>query len=433
MKVIKKMLIACAIASSTVAVAQQSQDSIQYGGWNKYRIGGYGELSSAIKDYGTNRFYGANEGNTKENRATISMPRLVLAGDYKFNKKWILGVEIEFESGGVGTAYELENTENGEYETEIERGGEVALEQFHITRLFHRSLNLRLGHFIVPIGQNNAHHEPINFFGASRPEGETTILPSTWHETGIELFGTFGHRTLTFDYQAQVVSGLNANGFDRNTWAGNAKQGIFEEENFTCPALVARIDYRGLKGLRIGGAMYYCANVGANADKSQTYNGIGKTPVRIYNLEAQYKNQWLETRTNIVWGSLTNSAAISAKNTKLSNKSPYSRLTPIAHHAIAAGCEVGLNIKALTRRPHFPALIPFARYEYYNSQHEVLSPYTAEDRCKVNLWNAGINYRILPGLVAKLDYTSRTIGSGRYNKENELTATIAYIAWFSKK
>ena len=52
------------------------------------------------------------------------------------------------ESGGTGTAFELENTENGEYETEVEKGGEVAIEQFHITRLIHRSLNVRAGQLL---------------------------------------------------------------------------------------------------------------------------------------------------------------------------------------------------------------------------------------------------------------------------------------------
>ena len=54
--------------------------------------------------------------------------------------------------------------------------GEVALEQFHITRLIHPAFNVRAGHLIVPVGLTNEHHEPINFFGTSRPEGETTIL-----------------------------------------------------------------------------------------------------------------------------------------------------------------------------------------------------------------------------------------------------------------
>lgn len=54
---------------------------------------------------------------------------------------------------------------------------EVGLEQFHITRLIHPAFNIRVGHLIVPVGLTNSHHEPINFFGTSRPEGETTIIP----------------------------------------------------------------------------------------------------------------------------------------------------------------------------------------------------------------------------------------------------------------
>lgn len=144
-------------------------------------------MVASFKDYGINRFYGAPEGNPDKHRNTISIPRFVLALDYKFNSKWILGAEIEFESGGTGTAYELENMENGEYETEVEKGGEVAIEQFHITRLIVPQFNIRAGHVIVPVGLTNAHHEPINFFGTYRPEGETTILPSTWHENGLEF------------------------------------------------------------------------------------------------------------------------------------------------------------------------------------------------------------------------------------------------------
>jgi hypothetical protein len=168
---------------------------------------------AAFKDYGTNRFYGSSEGNTRTHRNTISVPRFVLAGDYKFNKHWNVGVEIEFEAGGTGTAYEIENSENGEYETEVEKGGEVAIEQFHITYHLNQYFNVRAGHIIVPVGLNNAHHEPINFFGTVRPEGETSIIPNTWHETGLSLFGQAGREWLSFNWEAQVVAGLNANGF----------------------------------------------------------------------------------------------------------------------------------------------------------------------------------------------------------------------------
>lgn len=431
--VVKGAVMAFTIILSPNMMAQKSQDSIQYGGWNKFRVGGYGEMVATFKKYGTNRFYGGAEGNSKEHRNTIGIPRFVLAGDYKFTDKWILGAEIEFESGGVGTAYELENTENGEYETEVERGGEVAIEQFHITRLIDRAFNVRAGHIVLPVGQNNAHHEPLNFFGTVRPEGETTILPNTWHETGVEFFGTFGKKYATFDYQLMVVNGLNANGFDRNKWAAGGKQGIFEEENFTSPAYVARIDWRGVKGLRLGAAFYYCANVGDNSDKSQTYDGLGKLPVRIYNIDGQYKNKYVEARANCVWGNLTNSQVLSSKNTKLSSKSPYSRLTPVAHKAVAFGGELGFNIQGFVNDARCPKVIPFGRFEYYNPQEDVLAPYSPEERLKTSMWVVGANWRILPELVVKADYTSRTIGGGKYNKENEFAIALAWAGWLWKK
>lgn len=428
----KKTLFSIAFFSAALTVsAQQNGDKIaEYESFGKYRVGGYGEAVAAFKDYGSNRFYGHPEGNAKENRNTISIPRLVIAGDYKFNSKWILGLEIEFESGGTGTAYELENTENGEYETEVEKGGEVAVEQFHITRLITPAFNVRAGHIIVPVGQNNAHHEPLNFFGTVRPEGETSIIPNTWHETGLEFFGQFGKGYASFNYQAMVVAGLNANGFDRNGWVKGGKQGLFEEDNFTSPGYALRLNYTGVPGLRLSGSFYYCANTGSNADKSQTYDGLGKLPLRIYNFEGQYKNRYVEARASVLWGNLTNSNVVSSKNTKLSNKSPYSRITPVAHKAIACGGEAGLRLKGFSASEKMPDIIPFVRYEYYNSQEEVTAPNVADARCKVSMWTMGANWRALPNLVVKADYTTRSIGGGNYNSENEFAVGVAWTAWF---
>ena len=90
--------------------------------YTRFRMGGYGEAVASFKDYGINRYYGNPNGNTRVHRNTISIPRFVLAMDYKFSPKWILSAEIEFEAGGTGSAMELENSENGEYETEMEKG-----------------------------------------------------------------------------------------------------------------------------------------------------------------------------------------------------------------------------------------------------------------------------------------------------------------------
>lgn len=433
----KKLLFLLTIILTTNAVMAAEPDTL---GYNRFRFGGYGEMVANFKDYGINRFYGHKEGNAKQNHNTISIPRFVLAFDYKFTPKWILGAEIEFEYGGTGTSYELENTENGEYETEVEKGGEVALEQFHITRMIVPEFNIRAGHLIVPVGLTNAHHEPINFFGSSRPEGETTIIPCTWHETGIEFLGKFGKDYATFDYEAMIVTGLNANGFDRNKWIRGGKQGLFEGDNFTSPAYVARLNYTGVPGLRLGGSIYYCPNTGANSDKLITYDEIGRIPVTIYSLDAQYTNKYVTARANYLSGNIAHADQLGAKNGKLSNKSGYSRTTPIAKRAVSYNAEVGLNLKSIVGGgKNFPVIYPFAQYEYYNSQEKGEGMDVMDARCQVSKWNFGLNWRALPNLVVKADYTTRQIGTakvfgtGNYNSENEFGIGIAYIGWFFKK
>ena len=414
------------------AGAQWNNDSTEYDSFDRYRVGGYGEIVASFKNYGINRFYGGSNGNTDIKRNTISLPRFVIAGDYKFSKHWMLGVEVEFESGGTGSEYEIENTENGEYEVETEKGGEVALEQFHITYHLNNNFNVRVGHLIVPVGLNNEHHEPINFFGTVRPEGETSIIPNTWHDTGIEIRGQFGRKWASFDYEAMVVAGLNANGFDRNHWAGQAKQGLFEEDNFTSPAYVGRLNYRGIPGLRLGASYYYCHNVGSNGDKPQTYNF--DLPVNIWSVDAQYQNRWVIARGNILQGHIDNSTRLSAKNGRLSNLSPYNRTSPIAEKVVSYGIEAGIRLNGFVKHEKMPDLIPFVRYEYYNPQEVVktdtYSSTMADQRLKTSMWMTGLNYRPLPYLVIKADYTKRRIGDGKYNGENEFGLGVAFTGWF---
>lgn len=414
------------------ALAQWNNDSTEMDSYGRYRLGGYGEIVAQFKNYGINRFNGTSTGNSDFKRNTISIPRFVVAGDYKFNRHWNLGVEVEFEAGGTGTAYEIENTENGEYETEVEKGGEVALEQFHLTYRLNNSFMVRVGHMIVPVGLTNTHHEPVNFFGTVRPEGETTLLPSTWHETGLAIMGEFGRRWASFDYEAMVVAGLNANGFDRNTWVASGKQGFFEVDNFTSPAYVARLNYRGIPGLRLGASFYYLNNAAANSDKPHTY--AFRVPVRIWSVDAQYRHRYFTIRGNLLGGHIGNSSLLTAKNNRLSSKSPYSRLTPIAERAVSYGAEAGLRLKGMVRNAKMPDLIPFARYEYYNPQEKVVVDANnlkdADLRLKTSMWVAGLNYRPLPNLVVKADYTKRRIGDGQYKSENEFALGVAFVGWF---
>ena len=112
MRKLTAIVVLCFLSSFYTLSAQETKDNSKNDKpsteeYSKFRFGGYGEMVANFKDYGINRFYGGNDGNPNKKRNTISIPRFVLAFDYKFTSKWILGAEIEFESGGTGTAFEL--------------------------------------------------------------------------------------------------------------------------------------------------------------------------------------------------------------------------------------------------------------------------------------------------------------------------------------
>ena len=81
------------------SAAEQSAE-IYADGYDRFRVGGYGEVLANFMDYGINRFSGTDYGSERDHRNAISIPRFVLAFDYKFNSKWILSAEIEFEADG---------------------------------------------------------------------------------------------------------------------------------------------------------------------------------------------------------------------------------------------------------------------------------------------------------------------------------------------
>lgn len=96
--------------------------------------------------------------------------------------------------------------------------------------------------------------------------------------------------------------------------------------------------------------------------------------------------------------------------------------------------EVGFNLRAVCKdNRNVPVIYPFVRYEYYNPQEKGEGKHTMDLRNKVSMWTAGANWYALPNLVVKADYTTRKIGGGKYNSENEFSLAIAYISWFLSK
>ena len=174
---------------------KNTNDSVPNKRAGRLTFGGYGEATYKYSFYSDNafRYSFADRYANSKGFGQVDLPHVVLMLGYDFGKGWSMGTEIEFEHGGTEAAVEIESEETGEYEQEVERGGEVALEQFWLQKSFlSNKLNVRLGHIVVPVGATNSHHLPTEFFNVFRPEGENTIIPCTWHETGISIWGQVG-------------------------------------------------------------------------------------------------------------------------------------------------------------------------------------------------------------------------------------------------
>lgn len=410
--------------SETSSAITNPAEKVVSDGYEKFRIGGYGELLYQHLNYGPNRLDGAGKGSLPDNRSLVSMPRFILALDYKFSPSWILGAEIEFEYGGTGAGIEAEYGEGVEYEYEFEKGGEVALEQFHITKIFSPAFSIRAGHMIVPVGITNAHHEPIHFFGTTRPEGESTLIPCTWHETGLAILGQWKH----LSYEAMVVSGLDPYGFSSENWIQQGRQTKFEVVQMTNPAYALRLEYEGLPGARLGLSGYYAPRTNKNATNPSTTQNF-KGAVAIASADAQYRGYGLTARANVLYGYVGDAIEI---NKLRPNKYTGYPSTPVAQNALTYYAEAGYNVgRHFSRKFN---LTPFVRYEYYNTmQNEATGTVPADKRFNVDLFSAGVNYYPLPNLVLKADFTHRRIDRGNYRSEQTFGLGVAYVGWFFSK
>ena len=418
-KVIRVTLIICLVLIINSTYGQE-EDSLSF---TKYRFGGYGEILYKYMDYGANR-YTNPDGAPADERATIGLPRAIFSFDYKFNHGFQLSTELEIEHGGTGSALELEYEEFGEYELEVEKAGEVVLEQFYIQKSFSNALKFRAGHIIVPLGRLNAYHLPTEFFGTVRPEGEDQIIPATWHETGIAVLGTLGD----WSYEAQLVNGLDANGFSRANWVKGGYQRLFEDIKATQMAFVWRIDNRSIPNTRLSVSMYR-GNSAKNTTKPEKMEGIDGT-VSIYSSDAEFNNRRIIARVNMVYGHLKDAFEIGKVNQTLSKYIQYPR-TPVAQNALTWSVEIGYDL--FTHFRSTGKLIPFARYEYYDPMERTTGGVLADARFKREVYTFGVNYYLLDGLALKVDYAMRIIDGGNYNQENTLGVALVYSTYFVKK
>ncbi len=425
------LMSASLVAGLATASAQTvAADSVmQHVNGKRLSVGGYGEVAMSRNFYSdhVSRYSLADEHKNDPSHGRFDIPHAVIYLGYDFGKGWTMGTEIEFEHGGVGMAYEKEDEEGGEWEQEVEKGGEVELEQFWIQKSFGRWANIKAGHIVVPVGLNNAYHEPLNFFTVYRPEGENTILPSTWHQTGVSFWG----RTKGWRYELQFLAGLNSDNFTNTGWIKKGPGTPTEGEIATKYGTALRIDNYCIKGLRIGLSGYYGHAIGNsypnNKDGAESkYKGV----VAIGAIDFTYNNYNWIVRGQADYGYLSDAKQLKYFTNRLNGLSPFHHSAFVSKNAFAYGIEAGYNIFSQIEklRQDNQKLYLFGRYEHYNP-YASKTKNTSYDYTNVQRMAVGINYYPVKQIVVKAEYSHRFLKS-QYNNEPAINIGVAYEGWF---
>lgn len=229
---------------------------------NPLSIGGYGEL------YYSKYNDSVGSGNTKD--AYGDTYRFIPYIGYKFSDTIILNSEIEFE-----------------------HGNEVAIEQLYVDFVLDPLATIRVGHQLVPMGYVNLYHEPTLFNTVQRPDVEKQLIPSTWHELGLSVYG----KTDSLEFQVGVFTALDMNHPTTGTpvsdkdWIRKARVGNESDKGMDNMAIVARLDYNGINGLQVGASAYT-----GKAGNAKVSGKSEEGQMTMVDIHATYQNEGFKAR-----------------------------------------------------------------------------------------------------------------------------------------
>lgn len=333
-------------------------------------IGGYGEANY--------QGFVSDKGNGTNN---ADLERFVLYTGYKFTDSILFNSELEFEHATTGEG--------------SEEKGEISVEFAALDFFIDPVANVRAGLVLMPMGFINLIHEPTFFFGNSRPEVERRIIPSTWREMGVGLFGQISPE---LSYTTYLVNGLNADEFGSGgirEGRGNGSKAKAEDFGY-----VARMDYapQAVPGLSVGGSAYV-----GHSGQNQTFNGQkADVLTQLYEAHAQWKYRGLEWRALGSWGLIDNADLLSAQKGETIGSENYGWYT-----------ELGYDIL-----PHLVAdtsqyLAPFFRYEQFDTIAEAPLGFDDNGNMDRRIYQFGLQYKPIPNVVIKADYRNQSAKTGK--------------------
>lgn len=338
-------------------------------------LGGYGEANyqAIVSDEAKQK-----NGDSSNSHDNTDFERLVIYAGYKFTDNILFNSEIEFEHGST------------------DKGGSVSVEMAALDFFIDPMANVRAGMVLMPMGFINQIHEPPFYFGNNRPEVERQILPSTWREVGVGLFGEI---LPNLTYTTYVVNGLDADKFSSSGIRSGRQQG--SQARAEDLAFVGRVDYAPavLPGVSVGGSAYV-----GNAGQNQTFNGVkADVLTQLYEAHVQWKYRGLEFRTLGSWGHIDDAGLLSASkgankgagkgNGKVIGEDNYGWYT-----------EAGYDVLPWFLPETTQYLAPFFRYEHLDTLASAPDGYEDDQTKDREIYQVGLQYKPIPNVVIKADY-----------------------------
>ena len=396
-------------------------------------LSGYADVQFAWYDHGPNQ--NRTGGAQSDSRLTFDTTRFVAELEGELPAHGVeFTAELEIEHGGAGAALELEYEEFGEFETEVEKGGEVNLEELYLQKAFGERFSLRAGRFYVAVGLLSGFHRPTDYLGTARSEAETTVIPAVWDEIGLQARLKLQWGVAT----AQVVNGLDSTGFSSQRWVALGHQGRFELVRATDLAFVGRLDVTAVPGLVAGASAYYggtsrnrpkpdLVKTCEDADPNVTAPcGYVQAPLLILDAHATLRAGPVRASALVLWGHLGNAEDVSARNDRLSNALGVLR-TPVADNALAVFGEVGVDVASPLGLDRSHRLEPFLRVDWYDTMFRPRSELFDNPRFERLVVTAGLAYTLEERVFAKLDAGHRRLGSDDFRSENTVRLSTGFV------
>ncbi len=409
------------------------------------RFGGYGDLQFAFHDFGPNQ--NREGGSQQDRRLVFDTTRFVfeIEGEMPFDLEF--EAEVEFEHGGAGTEMELEYEEFGEFEQEVDKGGEVLIEELKIEKTFADRYSVTIGRFYVAMGLLSRLYRPTDYLATTRSEAETTVIPAVWDELGLQVQARWPWLRVT----AQVVNGLDSTGFSSQRWVASGHQTRFELVRATDLALVGRVDVtapddgsvsfdgRAHAGqLELGVAAYY-GGTSRNRPKPDLVRecsdgdpaavapcGYLSAALLLVDVHGHFRLGPVRGSALVLWGHLGNAAAVSSRNERLSNALNVLR-TPVADQALAAWAELGVDLAPWLDLGKEHRLEPFGRVDYSDTLFGTREGLFDNPRFERTVLTGGVSYALSQALVLKLDASHRRFGASTLNPETSARLAAGFV------